>query len=70
MNADLDEPIDELDGLTRREFAVKYGLDARFVATEPTPPLDEQRRLVADALGVNPAYIDPALLVESDVNHV
>ena len=56
MNADLDTPLDELDGLTRREFAVKFGLDPRYVA-RPETPADDERKRVADALGVSLRYM-------------
>ena len=69
MSADLDTPLDELDGLSRREFASKWNVDPRYVATEPPTPEQDALRRIADALNVNPAYVDPALLVESDVNH-
>ena len=68
MNADLDEPLPELDNLTRREFAVKFGVDPRYVARPETPELDERKR-VADALGVAEKYLPADVLVESGVDN-
>lgn len=65
----LDEPLPELDGLSRREFASKWNVDPRYVAIAPTAPLDEQRRIVADALGVDVRYIPADALTESEGNH-
>ena len=63
---DLDEQLSELGGLSRREFASKYGVSPAYLLAEPTPEID-LRRSIADALGVVASRI-PDDLIQSMID--
>ncbi len=66
---DYDEPVDELGGLSRNEFAVAYSVDARFILAPETPETDA-RKQIGDALGIDWRYIPSDVLLSEGANNV
>ena len=66
---DYDEPLPELDGLSRNDLARELGVDPRYILAAPTPETDARKR-VADALNIDWRRIPSDVIISEGVVNV